>query len=66
MAKSKTYTKADGSIVTISEEDYKGIQGLSDEEVEHRAETDPDALPLSDDELEKLKPVKNRKKTDND
>lgn len=62
MTKSNTYQKTDGSTVTVSEQDYKNIQGLSDEEIEHRAESDADALPLSDDELDKLKPVNPRRK----
>jgi hypothetical protein len=64
MSKSRTYQKTDGSTVTITEEDYKQIQGLSDEEKEERAKSDPDAQPLSDDELDKLKPVHPRPRTD--
>jgi len=61
MTKSKTYQKTDGSTVTISEDNYKNIQGLSDEEIESRAKSDSDALPLSDDDLDRLKPVSPRK-----
>ena len=57
----KTYQKTDGTTVTVSEDDYKSIQGLSDEEKERRAASDPDALPLTEEELKKLKPANPQK-----
>jgi hypothetical protein len=54
----KTYRKADGTTVTVSDEDYKKLQELSDDEIERRAACDPDALPLSEEELKKFKRAK--------
>ena len=54
----KTYRKSDGTTVTVTDEDYKKLQELSDDEIERRAGCDPDALPLSEEELKKFKRVK--------
>lgn len=53
----KIYNKTDNSKVTITEEHYKNIQGLSEAEILKRAESDPDAQPLTNEQLSKFKRV---------
>lgn len=52
-----TYKKSDGSTFTVSEDDYKDMRNMTDEEVHEAALSDPDAQPLTEEQLEKLKPV---------
>jgi hypothetical protein len=61
MSNSKTYYKTDGSKVTITEDDYKKAREMTEEERHQAALSDPDALPLTEDELKLLKPVNPRK-----
>lgn len=63
--KGKTYQKTDGSTVTITEEHYKKSREMSEEEIHEAALSDPDAQPLGDEELKKLKSVNPKKSTDN-
>ncbi len=55
--KSKTYTKADGTTVTNTEDHYKKARKMTEEEIHEAALSDPDAQPLTEEELKKLKPV---------
>ncbi len=52
-----TYKKSDGSTFTVTEDDYKEMRKMTDEEVHEAALSDPDAQPLTEEELKKLKPV---------
>jgi len=53
----RTFRKSDGTLVTVTEKDYELIRGLTDEEIERRAASDPDALPFSEEELKEFKRV---------
>lgn len=55
-----TYKKSDGTEFTLTEDDYKEMRKMTDEEVHEAALSDPDAHPLTEDQLKKLKPVKPR------
>ena len=41
--------------VDNSDIDFSTVDALSDEEIEQRANSDPDSLPFSDEDLKKLK-----------
>ncbi|VAW86036.1 hypothetical protein MNBD_GAMMA18-560 [hydrothermal vent metagenome] len=66
MSKSKvigTYKKSDGSTFTVTDDDYKKMREMTDEEVHEAALSDPDAQPLTEEQLKNLKPVNpNRRK----
>ncbi len=66
MGKSDTYEKTDGTTVTITEEHYKKAREMTEEEIHQGALIDPDALPLSEDDLKKFKPVNPRRKQSNE
>ncbi|NOX42319.1 MAG: hypothetical protein GXP19_01080 [Gammaproteobacteria bacterium] len=53
----KTYQKTDGTTVTITEEHYKKAREMTEEEVHQGALDDPDAQPLTEEELKQFKPV---------
>jgi len=52
-----TYKKSDGSTFTVSDDDYEEMRNMTDEEVHEAALSDPDAQPLTEEQLKKLKPV---------
>ncbi len=55
--KGNTNRKADGTTVTITEDHYKKARKMTEEEIHEAALSDPDAQPLTEEELKKLKPV---------
>ncbi len=44
---------------TEDKTDYQRVKSMSDEEIEKNAQEDPDALPLTDEQIKKFKKVKN-------
>ena len=52
-----TYQKPNGGTFTVTEEDYQQMRAMTDEEVHKAALSDPDAQPLTEEQLQKLKPV---------
>lgn len=52
-----TYQKTDGSSVTITEDHYTKMRKMTDEEVHDAALSDPDAQPLSEEQMKKFKRV---------
>jgi len=55
--KGKIYQKTDGSTITITEDHYKKAREITEEEVHEAALSDPDAQPLTEEELKQFKPV---------
>ena len=60
MNKSKvigTYNQSDGSTFTVTDDDFKEARKMTDEEIHRAALSDPDAQPLTDEQLKKFKRV---------
>jgi len=62
MNKKTTYTRDSDKPFDDSDTDYSEFDKLTDEEVHQAALDDPDAQPLTEEQLKKLKPVKPRNK----
>jgi len=55
--KGKIYQKTDGSTITITEDHYKKAREITEEEVHEAALSDPDAQPLTSEELARFRRV---------
>jgi len=58
-----TYRRADGSLITVREDDYKEALEMTEEEVHEAALSDPDAQPLTEEQMKKFKRVSNPRPT---
>jgi len=56
----ETYQKTDGTKVTITQDDYDKALEMTEEEVHDAAMSDPDAQPLTDEQMSKFKRVNPR------
>ncbi len=62
-----TYKKTDGTTFTVNEDDYTKMREMTEDEVHEAALSDPDAQPLTEDELKQFKPVNpNLRKPENE
>jgi len=52
----KTYQKTDDTSVTVTEEHYKKARKMSGKERHQAALDDPDALPITDEQLKPVNP----------
>lgn len=51
------YKKTDGSSITITEDHYKKAREMTEEEIHEAALSDPDAQPLTEEQMKKFKRV---------
>ncbi|MBL1259747.1 MAG: hypothetical protein COB33_004340 [Thiotrichaceae bacterium] len=52
-----TYKKTDGTTFTVKEDDYTKMREMTEEEVHEAALSDPDAQPLTSEELARFRRV---------
>lgn len=62
--KHRTYKKSDGTTFDDSDIDWTEFDNMSDEEVHRRALADPDAQPLSKEQIKRFKRVNPKKERD--
>ncbi len=62
MTKNRTYKKSDGTTFDDSDIDWTEFDNMSDEEAHRRALADPDAQPLSEEQIKRFKRVNPKKR----